>query len=112
MRTLDPRLLGQVQGARNALVADVVLGVGVTVAVVAQAVLLATVVAGAFQGRTLASLRTAIVALAAVVVVRAVLAGAVEATGRRAATTVMSGLRRQLVDRRLGPQPAAGAEAG
>ena len=112
MRTLDPRLLGQVQGARNALVADVALGVGVTVAVVAQAALLATVVSGAFQGRALASLRTAIVALALVATVRAVLAGAVETTGRRAAATVMSGLRRQLVDRRLGRQRADGAEAG
>jgi thiol reductant ABC exporter CydD subunit len=114
VRPLDPRLLRQVEEARAALVTDVVLGVLVTVAVVAQAVLFASVVSGAFDGRSPASMSGAIALLAAVVVARAALSGAFEATGRRAAAAVMSRLRLSLVERRLGVGHLAteGTEAG
>jgi thiol reductant ABC exporter CydD subunit len=114
VKSLDPRLLRQVEEARAALVIDVVLGVLVTVAVVAQAVLFAAVVAGAFDGRSLPSMSGAVALLAAVVVARSALSGAFEATGRRAAAAVMSRLRMTLVERRLrvGSEAAEGSEAG
>jgi len=101
-------------GARFAFSADVVLGLLSTAALLTQAVLFAAIVAGAFHGRSLASLGRMIGLLAAVVVVRAVLAGGFEAVGRRTAARVMSELRLALVRRRLRDRPVAadGAEAG
>ncbi len=114
MRPLDPRLLRRVRGARFALSADAVLGLLATIALLTQAVLLASVVAGAFDGRPLAALAGPLALLAAVVVGRAALAGAFEAVGRRAAATVMSELRLALVGSRLrgASLDAGGAEAG
>ncbi len=73
MRSLDPRLLREVRAARTALVTDVGLGVGVTVAVVAQAALIAAVISWAFRGTPLGSMTSAIALLAAVVTVRTAL---------------------------------------
>lgn len=114
MRPLDPRLLRRVRGARLALSIDVALGLLATIALLTQAVLLASVIADAFGGQSLAAVAGAIVFLAAVVVLRSALAGAFEAVGRRAAATVMSELRLALVERRLrgASLDADGAEAG
>ncbi len=93
MRTLDPRLLRKARGARWALAADVALGLLATVALLAQATLFAYAVSQAFAGRGLGSVATALGLLAALAVARGLLAGAFEATGRRAAVGVMSQLR-------------------
>jgi len=90
-----------VRPVRVALAVDVVLGLGATALLLVQAVLVAAVVSGAFQGRPLDRLIPLLVALAATVTARAVLSGAVETTGRWAAGRVMSQLRRALVRHRL-----------
>ena len=114
MRPLDPRLLRRARPARVALTVDVVLGLLATVVVLAQAVLFADIVSSAFDGRGLAALGGAILLFAAAVCARSVLAGAFEATGRRAGARVMSDLRLALVRGRLRDSPLAadGAEAG
>jgi thiol reductant ABC exporter CydD subunit len=105
VRTLDPRLLRRVRSVRVALAVDVVLGLVGAAALLAQAMLIAGVVAGAFDGRPAgplgASTGALLIVLAGVVVVRATLSGAVETIGRWAAGRVMSELRRALVRRRL-----------
>ena len=114
MKPLDPRLLQKAGGARWALGADVALGLLATVALLAQATLFAYVVSQAFTGHDLAKVTTALILLAVLAVVRGLLAGAFESTGRRAAVSVMSQLRLELVGRRLGDTPTAadGAESG
>ena len=114
IRTLDPRLLRRARPARAALAADVALGLLSTVVLLAQATLFAYAVSQAFAGRPLSAVTAALVPLAALAVVRGLLAGAFEATGRRAAAGVMSQLRRELVERRThdAPEAADGAESG
>jgi thiol reductant ABC exporter CydD subunit len=114
IRTLDPRLLRRARPARAALAADVALGLLATVVLLAQATLFAYAVSQAFAGRPLSAVAAALVLLAALAVVRGLLAGAFEATGRRAAAGVMSLLRRELVERRThdAPEAADGAESG
>ncbi len=114
MKPLDPRLLRKAGGARWALGADVALGLLSTVALLAQATLFAYVVSQAFTGHGLAGVTTALVLLAGLAVARGLLAGAFEATGRRAAVSVMSQLRLELLGRRLSDTPTAadGAESG
>ncbi len=107
MGPLDPRLLRRAGGARFALSVDIALGLLSTVSLLTQAVLFAGIVAGAFDGTTLAAQARALALLAAVVAVRSLLAGAFEATGRRAAARVMSELRMALVERRLRNDPLA-----
>ena len=113
IRTLDPRLLRRARPARAALAADVALGLLSTVVLLAQATLFAYAVSQAFAGRPLSAVTAALVPLAALAVVRGLLAGAFEATGRRAAAGVMSQLRRELVERRThdAPEAADGAES-
>jgi len=114
VRPLDRRLLRRARPARAALTADVVLGLLATVVLLAQAVLFADIVSSAFAGRGLAALGGTILLFAAAVCARSVLAGAFEATGRRAGAKVMSDLRLALVRGRLRDSPLAsdGAEAG
>jgi ATP-binding cassette, subfamily C, bacterial CydD len=105
-------MLRRLDGARTALAADATFGLLATVALLAQATLFAHVVAAAFRGSPLRALVPALALLGAVVLARSVLAFAFEATGRRAAARVMSGLRLELVERRLRePFAADGAEA-
>jgi thiol reductant ABC exporter CydD subunit len=113
VRPLDPRLLRRVRGARTGLVADAALGVLATVTLLAQATLVADVVARAFAGTPPSRLAGALVGLAVVVLGRAVLAGAFESVGRLAAASVMSELRLALVEHRLrrDPRSSDGAEA-
>ena len=114
MRVLDPRLLDRARAVRPLLVADVALGLCTAGLVLAQATLLAEVIARSFDGATLSSLRTPLVLLAACFAVRGLLAWGFEVAGRLAATSVLSQLRMGLVNRRLVDQPAAldGAHSG
>jgi len=105
---LDPRLFRLTRGGRRYLVLAVAVG-GVTAAlVIAQAWLLAVVVAGAFiHHQDLATLRAPVVALFAVIVGRAVLAWASERAAQRASATVKSDLRHALVTHIAALGPAA-----
>jgi thiol reductant ABC exporter CydD subunit len=89
------------------LAADATLGVAAALLVLAQAVLIATVAARSFEGATLDEVTVPLVLLVAVVAARAVTAWGFETVGTRAATDVLSGLRLELVERRLRDQPAA-----
>jgi thiol reductant ABC exporter CydD subunit len=77
-----------------------------TALLIAQAVIVATLVAAAFDGSLSGDGGPLLAALAAVVAVRAGLSGATETIGRRAAGRVMSDLRLALVRSRLGDAPA------
>jgi thiol reductant ABC exporter CydD subunit len=101
VRALDRRLLARARSIRVALGVDVVLGLVGTGLLIAQAVLVATLVAAAFDGLPSGEEAPLLAALAAVVAVRAALSGAVETIGRRAAARVMSDLRLALVRSRL-----------
>ena len=113
MPALDRRLLRHAREARAALAADALLGVAAALLVLAQAVLLGHVAARSFDGASLAQVATPLVALGAVVCVRAGVVWGFGAVGRRAAAGVLSRLRLALVERRLGGDPAAldGAES-
>ena len=114
MRVLDSRLLRSARSARRLLAADVAVGVVTALVVVAQAALLAHVVARAVAGASVADVAPELAALVAAFAVRGALAWGFEVAGRRAAATVLSELRLALVARRLSAQPAAldGTEAG
>jgi ATP-binding cassette, subfamily C, bacterial CydD len=117
MRLLDPRLVRRGRAVRTMLVADAALGVFAALLVLAQAVLIAHVAAGAFDGEALDVVTVPLLVLLAVVAGRAVAAWGFEVVGRRAATNVLSGLRMEVVERRLRDQPsaldgAASAEVG
>ena len=92
MRALDPRLVQRARPVRSMLAADAVLGLVAALLVIAQAVLIARVAA---------------------VAGRAAAAWGFEVVGRRAATSVQSQLRNELVEKRLRSRPAAldGAES-
>jgi ATP-binding cassette subfamily C protein CydD len=114
VRALDSRLLRRTEAARRLLGVDVALGVVTAALVIVQATLLASVVARAFAGASLAAVRRDVVLLACVFAARGAAAWAFEVIGRRAAWTVLSELRLDLVERRLRNRPAAldGVEAG
>ena len=101
MRALDPRLLRRTGAARVALGVDVVLGLAATACVLGQAVVVAALVAGAFDRRPVAEQGRLLAVLVGLVVARAALAGSVESVGRWAAGRVTSELRRALVRHRL-----------
>jgi ATP-binding cassette, subfamily C, bacterial CydD len=107
MRLLDPRLVRRGGAVRTMLVADAALGLFAALLVLAQAVLIAHVAAGAFDGAALEAVTVPLLILLAVVAGRAVAAWGFEVVGRRAATDVLSGLRMEVVERRLRDQPSA-----
>jgi ATP-binding cassette subfamily C protein CydCD len=103
---LDPRLLHYARTTRRFLVLAVAIGGVTALLLIAQAWLIAHVVAGAFlDHRTLGSLRGALLALLAVVVGRSLLAWAAERTAHRASASAKSELRRAAAERvaALGP---------
>ncbi len=107
-RPLDRRLTRECAAARGPLTIAGILGVIEAALIVAQAVLLATVIArGALGGRSLGSLRSDLIALAAVLVARGGVRAGFELSGRVGATRVMSELRRRLVARLLVVTPGA-----
>jgi ATP-binding cassette subfamily C protein CydCD len=103
---LDPRLLRYAHTTRRFVVLAVAVGGATALLVVAQAYLIATVVAGAFvDHRSVASLRTPIAVLLAVIAGRALLAWAAERAAYRASASAKSELRRAAAARvaTLGP---------
>ena len=103
---MDPRLLRHARAARGSMLVTVVLGLATTGLVLAQAALLARALAGAARGSGLAGLEAPLVALLLVVAARGAVAYGAEAAALRAAATVKSQLRRQLVARALRRGPA------
>ena len=111
MRPLDPRLLRHAKQARVYIVAVSGLGVLAAGLVIVQAQLLAVGITAAFQhGATVTVLRGTLVALAAVVAGRVVLAWVTEAASYHASAVVKAELRRRLLTRatQLGPRWLAG----
>jgi thiol reductant ABC exporter CydD subunit len=115
VKALDPRLVRYARATRIFLFASVALGTLQGVAIVAQAWLLADVVARAFlDGAGLGQLRPALTALLVVVCARAALAWASELASSRASAQAKSQLRGALLEHvaALGPQRTAAPAAG
>jgi ATP-binding cassette subfamily C protein CydD len=113
MRALDPRPLRHARAARAFLVASVGLGLGAALFIVVQAYLLAYTVSAVFHGGSARrDLGPVWVALAAVVLARAAVVWAQEATAHRCAAAVRTQLRGQLLAHtvRLGPSGVSTAE--
>jgi thiol reductant ABC exporter CydD subunit len=107
-RRPDGRLFRQSRAGRAQLAMAGVLGVAMAAAIVAQAALLGHVIASAaVHHATLPVLSGTLVALAAVIAVRALLAGGFETSGRIGATRVMSELRGRLAEQLLVRSPVA-----
>jgi ATP-binding cassette subfamily C protein CydD len=108
------RLLTSARAGRLSAAATGGLALTTTVLVVAQASLVAHAIARASEGASLASLRPTLVAFLVVVVARAASAWGGEAVALRAAATVKSGLRRDLVRHTvaLGPGWSSGRRGG
>ena len=107
MRPLDERLLRRARPVRTLLAADACLGCGAAMLAIVQAVLLAAIVARAFRGASLAEVSPALALLALTFAARGLLGWGFEVAGRRAAASVLSGLRLALVQSRLRDQPLA-----
>ncbi|MFJ9021731.1 thiol reductant ABC exporter subunit CydD [Streptomyces sp. NPDC102259] len=106
MKPIDPRLLRYARATRLFLVAVVGLGAVGAALVIAQAMLLAEAVVGAFQyGLSVSELRTPLLLLMAVAVGRALVAWLTELAAHRVSAAVKSELRGRLLERAtaLGP---------
>ncbi|MEV5142293.1 thiol reductant ABC exporter subunit CydD [Streptomyces syringium] len=115
MKPVDPRLIRYAAATRFFLAASVVLGLAGAGLVIAQAMLIAEVVTGAFQyGRGTGDLGTQLVLLAAVAVGRAAVSWLTELAAHRASAAVKSELRRRLLAHaaRLGPSWLATRRTG
>ncbi|WP_369390468.1 thiol reductant ABC exporter subunit CydD [Streptomyces sp. CG1] len=115
MKPIDPRLLKYARATRLFLVAVVGLGAVGAGLVIAQAMLIAEVVVGAFQhGQSVAELRTPLLLLAAVAAGRSAVAWLTELAAHRASAAVKSELRGRLLGRAatLGPGWLAGQRTG
>lgn len=115
MKPIDPRLLRYARATRRFLVAVVVLGLAGAGLVVAQAMLIAEVVVGAFEdGLDAAGLRTPLLLLGAVAVGRGLVAWLTELAAHRASAAVKSELRGRLLERaaELGPGWLSGRHTG
>jgi ATP-binding cassette, subfamily C, bacterial CydCD len=107
VKPLDPRLLAHAHATRGFLLASVAIGTASALLLVAQAFLIASAVAAAFQdGAGVSDLTRQLTALIAIAVARAVLAWASEAIGHRSAASATSQLRMQVVQRALWLGPA------
>ncbi|MFE6620552.1 thiol reductant ABC exporter subunit CydD [Streptomyces sp. NPDC057740] len=115
MKPIDPRLLRYARATRLFLIAVVGLGAVGAALVIAQAMLIAEAVVGAFQdGMSAAELRTPLLLLVAVAVGRAVVAWLTELAAHRASAAVKSELRGRLLERAaaLGPGWLGGQRTG
>ncbi|MCL3992868.1 thiol reductant ABC exporter subunit CydD [Streptomyces lavenduligriseus] len=115
MKPIDPRLLRYARATRLFLVAVIGLGAVGAGLVIAQAMLVAEIVVGAFQhGQSAAGLRTPLLLLAAVAVGRSLVAWLTELAAHRAGAAVKSELRGRLLDRAaaLGPGWLSGQRTG
>ncbi|MDV5147030.1 thiol reductant ABC exporter subunit CydD [Streptomyces sp. SBC-4] len=115
MKPIDPRLLRYARATRFFLAAVVVLGLAGAALVIAQAMLIAEIVVGAFQkGLAVSDLTTSLLLLAAVAVARGVVSWLTELAAHRASAAVKSELRGRLLARAaaLGPGWLSGQKAG
>ncbi|MGW4879606.1 thiol reductant ABC exporter subunit CydD [Streptomyces sp. NPDC004262] len=115
MKPIDPRLLRYARATRLFLAAVVGLGAVGAGLVIAQAMLIADVVVGAFQhGHSASELRTPLVLLVCVAVGRALVSWLTELAAHRASAAVKSELRGRLLDRAvaLGPGWLTGQRTG
>ncbi len=115
MRPLDPRLMRYASGVRALLTVSVLLGIVSSLVVIAQAVLLAGILADVIiGGQGLPQVQSRLIWLAAVIAVRAALAGTSEEVARRSAVSVTAGLRRDLLvhTAALGPRWRSGEHGG
>ncbi|MER6403210.1 thiol reductant ABC exporter subunit CydD [Streptomyces viridosporus] len=115
MKPIDPRLLRYARATRFFLVAVVGLGAVGAGLVVAQAVLIAEIVVGAFQdGLSAGELGTPLLLLVAVAVGRALVGWLTELAAHRASAAVKSELRGRLLERAaaLGPGWLSGQRTG
>ncbi|MFE2311852.1 thiol reductant ABC exporter subunit CydD [Streptomyces sp. NPDC059441] len=115
MKPIDPRLLRYARATRFFLMAVVGLGAAGAALVIAQAMLIAEVVVGAFQhGHSVSELRTPLVVLVAVAIGRAVVSWLTELAAHRASAAVKSELRGRLLERAaaLGPGWLSGQRTG
>jgi len=100
VRALDPKLLHYARATRTFLFASVTLGVLSALLIVAQAWLLADIVASAFLGgKGLAQLRAPLIVLLFVVFARAVVAWGAELAAARSSARAKSQLRGALLER-------------
>ncbi|MGY1499233.1 thiol reductant ABC exporter subunit CydD [Streptomyces sp. QTS52] len=115
MKPIDPRLLRYAGATRRFLLAVVGLGAVGAGLVIAQAMLIAEVVVGAFQhGLSVTELRTPLLLLVAVAVGRAVVSWLTELAAHRTSAAVKSELRGRLLERAvaLGPGWLSGQRTG
>ncbi len=115
VKPIDPRLLRYARATRLFLMAVVGLGAVGAALVIAQAMLIAEVVVGAFQHHmSVGELGTPLLLLAAVAVGRALVSWLTELAAHRASAAVKSELRRRLLERsvELGPGWLSGQRTG
>ena len=114
MRPFDSRLLRYASAARGYLAGAVALGFAVTLAILAQAGLLAKLLSGAIHPVGLRTAAGTLVALAVVLALRAAFNYGGEVAALRAATKVKSQLRRKLTAHvlTLGPSWLGGQKSG
>ncbi|MER5735060.1 thiol reductant ABC exporter subunit CydD [Streptomyces sp. NPDC002262] len=115
MKPIDPRLLRYARATRFFLVAVVVLGLAGAALVIAQAMLIAEIVVGAFQkGLSVSDLTTPLLLLAGVAAARGLVSWLTELAAHRASAAVKSELRGRLLDRAtaLGPGWLGGQRTG
>ncbi|MFF2567667.1 thiol reductant ABC exporter subunit CydD [Streptomyces sp. NPDC058084] len=115
VKPIDPRLMRYAQATRFFLTAVVVLGLVGAALIVAQAMLIAEVVVGAFQkGLSVSGLTTPLLLLAGVAAGRGLVSWLTELAAHRASAAVKSELRGRLLERaaRLGPGWLSGQKAG
>ncbi|MFM9445242.1 thiol reductant ABC exporter subunit CydD [Streptomyces acidiscabies] len=115
MKPIDPRLLRYARATRLFMAAVVGLGVVGALLVIAQAMLIAEIVVGAFQhGHSVGDLRTPLLLLVAVAAGRALVAWLTELAAHRASAAVKSELRGRLLERAgaLGPGWLGGQRTG
>ncbi|MFJ6579006.1 thiol reductant ABC exporter subunit CydD [Streptomyces sp. NPDC091368] len=115
MKPIDPRLLRYARATRLFLAAVVVLGLVGAALVIAQAMLIAEIVVGAFQkSQAVADLTTPLLLLAGVAVARGLVSWLTELAAHRASAAVKSELRGRLLGRAaaLGPGWLSGQKTG
>ncbi|EFL40433.1 ABC transporter, CydDC cysteine exporter, partial [Streptomyces griseoflavus Tu4000] len=115
VKPIDPRLLRYARATRGFLAAVVALGAVGAVLVIAQAMLIAEIVVGAFEGGLSAGdLTTPLVLLAAVAAGRGLVGWLTELAAHRASAAVKSELRGRLLERAtaLGPGWLDGQRTG
>lgn len=116
MRPLDPRLLKYASSARRHIILISILGIVTAVLVIAQTLALSAALSPAVtSGASLAQVRTPLLLLVAIVIVRAAVIGVREALGHRAADRIIRELRGRVLTHisNLGPRWRAthGSEA-